>query len=104
MIDRKFWILSGSVAIVLLNVIDALITLWGLHLGVIEEVNPIMSWLIAKSSVAFIGYKLALPVILGLIFWRIRNRSRRLVKYGMVLVLMVYAVVVGMNVWVAANW
>ena len=49
--------------------------------------------LIKKSPIAFMAVKMSLPIILGLIFWRIRNRSRKLVSYGLVVVLIVYVVV-----------
>jgi Na+/proline symporter len=82
-----------------LSVIDGALTLWGLGLGAIEEVNPVMQWLIEKGPVAFMAVKLLLPVILGLIFWKIRNRSRKFVACSLGLVLIVYVVVMVLHVY-----
>ncbi|MHB8124190.1 MAG: DUF5658 family protein [Desulfitobacteriaceae bacterium] len=73
--------------------LDGALTLWGLSLGTVEEANPIMQWLITRSTIAFMIVKLSLPVILGLVSWRLRNKSRRLVKYGWGLVLILYVMV-----------
>ncbi len=54
-----------------------------------------------------IVFKLALPVILGFIFWRLRYRSRRFVTFGLGVVLGTYLVVIGFHVrWVVnlAGW
>jgi len=83
----------------ILSTIDAALTLWGLSIGVIEEVNPLMQWLIETSPVAFMAAKLSLPVILGLILWRIRNRSRKFVACSLGFVLIVYAAVMLFHVY-----
>ena len=44
-------IILGSVTLFVLSVIDGALTLWGLGLGAIEEVNPVMQWLIEKNQV-----------------------------------------------------
>ncbi|WP_373887484.1 DUF5658 family protein [Desulfosporosinus nitroreducens] len=62
-----------------------------------------MRWLIGKSPIIFIAVKLSLPVALGLVFWRIRNRSRKFVAYSLRLVLIVYAVVMGSHVYWIIN-
>jgi len=89
----------GSVSVVFFSLADGALTIWGMDRGVIEEANPVMQLLIIKSPIGFMAVKLALPVILGLIFWRIRNKTRKLVTYGLVIVLGVYAVVTGFHVY-----
>lgn len=96
-------VILGSVVLLFLSAIDGALTLWGLRLRVIEEVNPIMQEIITKSPITFIALKLALPLILGIIFWRIHNRSRMLVTYGLRLLLIVYAVVLGIHVYWIIN-
>ena len=81
----------SSTLLFFLSVIDATLTLWGLGLG--EEVNPVMQWLIEKSPIVFMTVKLSLPIILGFVLWKIRNRSLKFVACSLRLVLIIYAVV-----------
>ncbi|MBC2723552.1 MAG: hypothetical protein HGJ98_10970 [Desulfosporosinus sp.] len=85
-------------AFIILSLLDGTLTLWGLVLGAIEEVNPVMEWLIGKSPIVFMAVKLMLPVILGFIFWKIRNRSRKFVTYSLGVVLIAYAAVMVLHV------
>ena len=85
-------------------VVVSSLTLWGLGLGAIEELNPLMQLLIEKSPIAFMAVKLSLPVILGIIFWRIRNRSCKFVACSLGLVLIVYAVVMVLHVYWISNF
>jgi len=82
-----------------LSLIDGALTLQGLSLGAIEEANPVMQWLIQKNPLVFMAVKLSLPVILGFIFWRIRNRSHRFVACSLGLLLIVYSVVMIFHVY-----
>lgn len=59
----------GSVALLAFSAFDAVLTLIGLSIGKVEEVNPLMRWLIAQSPLAFMAFKLALPAILCFIVW-----------------------------------
>lgn len=97
-------ILLALLIFFILSAVDGVLTLQGLSLGLIEEANPGMQLLIAKSSVGFMAFKLSLPVIFGLLSWRIRNRSTRLVVYSLGLILVVYALVALLHVyWVIAG-
>jgi hypothetical protein len=82
-------IVIASLALLILSLLDGALTLRGLKLGAIEEVNPVMLWLIEKSPIAFMASKVLLPVMLWLVFWQIRNRSRKLVRYGFGVVLII---------------
>ncbi len=55
--------------------------------------------IINKSPVGLMEIKLLLPIILGFVFWKIRNGSRRFVTYSLGLVLVVYATVMGFHVY-----
>ena len=99
----NFWsrdraIIVGSIVFLILSLLDGALTLWGLGLGAIEEVNPVIQWVIIQSPIAFMAVKLSLPVILGIIFWRIRDRSGKFVACAWGLVLIVYAVVMVLHV------
>lgn len=87
-------IIAGCAVLFILSAIDCALTLKGLSLKVIKEVNPIMQWLIGRSLIGFITLKLLMPVILGLMFlWR-RNRLHKIVAYLLGFVLAVYAMLV----------
>lgn len=92
-------IVYGSVALLFLSVIDAILTLRGLNLGIIEEANPIMYWLIAQSPVVFIAVKLALPVILLLLAWWSEKKLSKVIPYLFEVVLIAYTVAIGFHVW-----
>ena len=91
--SRDKSIIVGSIVFLTLSLLDAALTLWGLGQGVIEEVNPVMRWLIEENPIIFIAVKLSLPVMLGFVLWEIRDRSRKFVACSLWLVLVVYSVV-----------
>jgi len=101
--SRDKVILVGSIGLLILSLLDGALTLWGLSLGAIEEANPVMLGVIKKSPFVFMVVKLSLPVMLGFVLWGIRNTSRKLVIYGLRLVLIVYSVVIGQHVWWIIN-
>ncbi len=48
----------------MLNLIDGLLTYWGLYTGTISEANPFMRWVWNVSPETFIGLKIFLSCIL----------------------------------------
>ena len=86
-------IIIGTALFFVLSIGDALLTLWGLKLEVIEEVNPLMRELIAQKPWLFISLKTLIPVALGAYCWLRRDSDRKLVTYALVLSLGVYVVV-----------
>ncbi|MDO0823089.1 DUF5658 family protein [Desulfosporosinus nitroreducens] len=86
-------IMIGIAIFMILSISDGALTLWGIRLGIIEEANPIMQWIMAKSTVGFMTIKLSIPIILGVVFWRIRRNSRKLVTYSLGVIVIVYTVV-----------
>ena len=57
----------------ILSLLDGASTLWGLGQGAIEELNPVMRWLIEENPIVFMTVKLSLPVMLGFVLWEIRQ-------------------------------
>jgi len=88
---RENVIITCSITFLILCLLDGTLTLLGLGLGAIEEVNPVMQCLIEKSPIVFMAVKSSLPVILGLILWKIRSRSLEFVACSLGLVLIAYA-------------
>ncbi len=87
----------GIVAAVLvffvLSALDGVLTLWGLYLDVIQEVNPLMRLLIDNHPQLFLFLKLLVPVILGVYCWWNRDTARKLVIYALVFVVGLYIIV-----------
>jgi len=84
-------LLSSIVILHIFNILDGLLTLWGLRLQLIEEGNPLMQQLITYKPIVLMTVKLLLPIILGAAMWHIRNASRKLISYGLGLVLTCYS-------------
>lgn len=84
-------LLSSIVILLIFNILDGLLTLWGLQLQLIEEVNPLMQQLMMAKPIALMIVKILLPILLGAALWHIRNTSRKLVSYGLGLVLTCYS-------------
>ncbi|HBV87536.1 MAG TPA: hypothetical protein DEF42_12995 [Desulfosporosinus sp.] len=91
--SRDKAIIVSSIVFLILSLLDATLTLWGLRHGAIEEVNPAMRWLIEENTITFMIVKLSIPVMLGFVLWEIRDRSRKFVACSLWLVLVVYSVV-----------
>ena len=81
---EKFIIVSCAILYVL-SATDGILTLWGLSLEAIQEVNPLMQLIINKSPVGFMALKLSVPIILGFVLWKIKTKIYLLL--GLVLVM-----------------
>ncbi|KLU62966.1 hypothetical protein CEB3_c06280 [Peptococcaceae bacterium CEB3] len=90
--NRRIRLLVTVLAI--LSILDGALTLWGLRLGTIEEANPLMQWLIARNPVASMAVKVSLPVILGFLLWRARNRPHKWVIRLLLTAVLAYALVI----------
>ena len=86
-LTREITIIIGSIVFFIFSLLDGVLTLWVLRLGAIEEVNPMMRWLINKSPIGFMAFKLTLPVMLAFVLWRIRNNAHKFVINSLWLVL-----------------
>ena len=63
------------VAIVALNLFDAIATLTWINLGFAEEANPLMEPLISYCPLCFIAVKMAIVVTVCLFLWKERDNS-----------------------------
>lgn len=82
----------GSMVFLILSLLDGALTIWGLGLSAIVEINPVMKWLVERSPILFMAVKLLLPVILGCVLWKIPERSDSFFTYSLGFVLVVYSV------------
>ncbi len=91
---RHFGWLEGIVKTVLvLNLLDAVLTLWWVHTGFAVEANPLISEIVVEHALLFISAKLALVSLGTWLLWRYRRRplavvgvfAAFLVYYGILL-------------------
>jgi hypothetical protein len=67
--------LHGIVAVVLvLNLVDAILTLFWVGTGFATEANPLLSELVMRHPVGFAVVKLGLVSLGSLLLWRLRRR------------------------------
>tara|TARA_B100000212_G_C27267638_1_gene487294 strand:+ start:520 stop:861 length:342 start_codon:yes stop_codon:yes gene_type:complete len=77
-VNRKGWHWLAARAtfiyflIMVMNVCDAILTHSWLELGVIEEANPLMAYLLETSPPLFFTVKLTLVYLGGFLLWRHR--------------------------------
>jgi hypothetical protein len=62
-------------AIVILNLIDAVLTVCWVHNGLAREANPLLQPLVYHNAVLFITTKLALGAVGAWLFWQHRHRA-----------------------------
>ena len=75
-------------AVVVLNLLDAVFTLWWVELGIATEANVLLCGILDSSAVAFMAVKLALVSLGVLLLWR--ERERRLAVIGLVVCMAAY--------------
>ena len=68
-----------SSAIVVLNLLDAIFTLFYIHAGVATEGNPMMSGPLAASPVLFMAAKLTLVSLCVFLLWRLGQRRSAMI-------------------------
>lgn len=92
-------ILLASHVFLSLSISDGLLTLWGLKLNVIEEVNPIMKLIISKSPTEFMAIKLLLPILVGVFCWMVKDKARKLVIFILGFVISIYTLLIMLHVY-----
>ena len=87
------------ILILVMNACDAYLTYAWMDLGVIEEANPLMAYLLEVSTPLFFAVKLTLVSLGGYLLWR--HRWRWLAQLGLTALLCVYLWVMALhvNVW-----
>lgn len=76
------------VALVLLNLLDAVFTLAWVEWGVAEEANLLLEDILSRSAVAFVVVKMSLVSLGVLLLWRLREQ--KLAVFGLGLSLLAY--------------
>ena len=83
-------------AVVILNLLDAILTLCYTSLGVATESNPMMEGVLARSPIAFMMAKLALVSLCILLLWRLGSRTLAMV--GMAGATATYLIILGYHI------
>lgn len=64
---------TGLQAIICLNLLDAIFTIWWVVGEWAVEANPLMAFLLSKSPGLFMAYKIALVHLCVLLLWKLRE-------------------------------
>jgi hypothetical protein len=76
------------VALILLNLIDAVFTLFWVESGIAEEANLLLEGILSQSAIGFVSVKMMLVSLGVLLLWR--QRQRRLAVAGIVVAFAAY--------------
>jgi hypothetical protein len=68
------WLRGVVVATLILNVLDAILTLIWIARGAATEANPLLAELAHRHPVTFVAVKMALVSLGSLLLWRLRRR------------------------------
>ena len=68
------WLRGIVMAVLVLNLLDAVFTLFWVYAGLAREANPLLRDLIEASPLAFVGIKLGLVGLGSALLWRHRKR------------------------------
>lgn len=71
--EQYRWLLSILKAVLLLNLLDAIFTLWWVGTGVAVEANALLRDLVVYHPVRFVLAKLGLVSLGSLLLWRLRQ-------------------------------
>jgi hypothetical protein len=82
------WLRFAVVAVLLLNLADAVFTLFWVHMGVATEANVLLTDLVERRAVMFAIVKMALVSFGVLLLWR--HRQRPLAAFGIALSFVTY--------------
>jgi hypothetical protein len=72
--DHFGWLDGLIRALLVLNLLDAVFTLFWVHAGLAREANPLLRELVVHHPVAFVAAKLALVTLGSLLLWWRRHR------------------------------
>jgi hypothetical protein len=86
---REGWVWTAAMAVLLLNLGDAIFTLWWVHAGVATEANVLLADLVERNAVGFAVAKCMLVSLGVLLLWR--QRRRTLATFGIGLVCVAYS-------------
>jgi hypothetical protein len=63
------------ILLILLNLVDLCVTLYGIDSGIAREVNPFMDYFLQQGYVYFILVKLTGVAFAATIFWKLRDKT-----------------------------
>ena len=105
---QQFGWLRGVVAVALiLNLVDAILTIIWVTSDLAEEANPIMDWFLGFGTVPFAVAKIAIVSLGSYVLWRTRRRP--LAVIGVFIMFMAYYFILlyhlsAMNVGMLQRW
>tara|TARA_Y100000310_G_C20566180_1_gene755603 strand:+ start:360 stop:641 length:282 start_codon:yes stop_codon:yes gene_type:complete len=83
-----------------MNLVDALATLLWIRLGLAEESNPIMEFVLENNESAFVLVKTSLVVLSVFLLWRLKNFATARILTIPVFLVYVYAMILHLSaVW-----
>lgn len=82
------WLWTAVVAVVVLNLADAVFTMWWVHAGIATEANVLLADLVERNAVLFALAKSTLVSLGLLLLWR--QRARPLATFGIAFVFVAY--------------
>ena len=69
------WLYGIIEAIIILNLLDAVLTMFWVHTGVAQEANPLLQPIVHKHALLFITVKIALGSLGTWLLWQYRHRA-----------------------------
>jgi len=87
--ERGGWLWTAVTAVLVLNLGDAIFTMFWVHAGVATEANVLLADLVERNAIGFAGAKCMLVSLGLLLLWR--QRRRRLAAFGIGLVAVAYS-------------
>ena len=82
------WLLGIVKAVLVLNLLDVIFTLFWVYAGLAREANPLLADIIVGHPLLFAAAKLSLVALASLLLWRFRRRPLAVV--GIFLAFFVY--------------
>jgi hypothetical protein len=73
--DQFKWLYGVIEAIVILNLLDAVLTIFWVHTGIAREANPLLQPLVHNHVLLFIAIKIALGSLGTWLLWEHRHRA-----------------------------
>lgn len=89
-------LLSQAFLLFVLNLVDAVLTIYWVRNGFATEGNHLMATLLDIGNVPFLLVKIAMGAVAAIVLWR--WRELRLAKYGLALALAIYISLMGVHI------
>lgn len=93
----KFIVIFCLVGLLVLNMLDAIFTIYALDAGLAWELNPLARIFLNLGNEWFVVWKALQVGLCVLIFWKWRNY--KLAKFGMAICLFIYTILIAWHKW-----